>query len=378
MVRRGGEPAEERTAAEERLLTLWVEVALSVFTPEAHDRVLYELCRVNHRTEAIRRLEDLVRAAVAFVGGGERAAALLRSIAPFQDLNLERHRQGLRVLAARRCSQAMEEAVLEEVAAWAKGTGDAATQARLAGWMGRLRYRQGRYAEAAALHAVAAEREPWATARIAARLNGASALMEAFRLRDAAEQAEMARQQAQDGRHAFFEARAEWILRSTAYRMGEVGRPDLELVDAASRLGVGDLEGSVCFCEAAIAYRTGELERALALAAKARSVWQAIQDPWPAVLVRCLALAAGAAPEEPREIEDLAERATTCEVPGIGLQALALLARARRGRAPAAWRRAALPLTAGVPVDCWPIRMDVLSVDESLDALGVPPRDRRP
>ncbi|MGK3960838.1 protein kinase [Sorangium sp. So ce118] len=371
-LRRGVAAAHpERSASEARLLALSVEIALCEGTPQAYDRVLYELCRAELRTDPLARLEQLVRAAVAFSAGGDRATQLLREIPPFDDSALERHRQGLRVLAARRCSQDVEEAVLEDVAAWASRSGDPATCAKLAGWLGRLRYRQGRFDEAAQLHAEAAELEPWATSRVGAQLNAASALMEAFRHADAAACAEAALRQARDCRHPFYEGRAEWILRSTAYRMDAAAAPDLDLVKAVARLGVADLEGPVCMTEAAIAYRAGDRACAAALAGRAYEVWRSIDSPWCGLLVRALALAAGAAPSDPEELQELAERAARCPVPGLGVQALGLLARARRAPPPPGWKRAALPLTEGVPRRFWPLRMDVLSVEESLECLGV-------
>lgn len=361
----------ERAAREERLLTLWVIVALFEATPQACDRALYEISRsqVHFRNEAFGNLEQLVRAAIAFAAGGDRAITLLDAMDPFAAEDLERHRQGLRVLSARRCSQEVEERVLGEVAAWAVRTGDAVTRARYATWLGRLRYRQGRFDEAARLHAEAADGEPWVTARIAARLNGASALMDAFRHQEAAASAEDALKQAKACRHPFFEARAEWVLRSTAYRAGAAMAPDLELVDAVARFGTGDLEATVCFNEAAIAYRAGRLEVARGLAQKALLIWESIHDTWPAVLIRCLALACGARPAA-REGARLAQRAMTCSVPGIGVQALGLLAQARRS-VPPSWKEAALSLTGEIPRRSWHVRMDILSVEEALEAIGV-------
>jgi len=301
--------------------------------------------------------------------GGARAAARPAAVEPFADAELERRRQGVRVLNARRGSQGLEEAILDELAGWAERSGDPLTRARYAGWLGRLRYRQARFDEAARLHAEAAEGEAWVTARIAARLNGASALMEAFRHEEASAWAEAAREQARACRHAFFEGRAEWIVRSTAYRMGRAMAPDLELVQAVSLLAVRDLEATVCMTEAAIAYRAGDRPDAAELADRAARIWGRTGDAGPAVLLRALALACGTAAAAPEEIDGLAARAMGCAMPGLGLQALAFLAIAE-GRARPAWREAALPLTAGIAPGFFQVRMDVLSVDEALECLG--------
>jgi hypothetical protein len=274
--RRSGAPAEVVAAQEERLLSLWVEVALWEWTPVSLARALYEIYRAERRTAAIARLEELSRAAVAFGGGGDRAAALVDRVAPFADPELERLRQWLRVAAARRRSLAAEEAVLEDVTAWAAGAGDAASEARVAGWLGELRCRQGRFDEAARLQAEAAERAPWVTWRIAARLNGAAALLDGRRHREAAEWAEEARNEARACRHALLEVKAEWILRRAAYRSGAAMRPDLELVEAAARTGVDELEAGVCAVEAAVALRAGDRGRAVDLAERSLGLSRSI------------------------------------------------------------------------------------------------------
>jgi hypothetical protein len=364
--------AGAQAAAEERLFAVWVEIALSDGTPPAQDRVLYELCRAP-RTPALEQLEALLRAYLAFGAGGERASDLITAVPPFRDPDLERRRQSVRVLAARRCSRALEETVLADVVQWAKGTGDPLTEARCAGWLGRLRYRQGRFEEAARLHAGAADGETWMAARVAARINAASALMEAFAHEQAAAWAEEALLQARACRHAFYEGRATWIVRSTAYRQGAWLAPDLELVEAVAQLGVADLEGAVGMTEAAFAYRAGDRDTAARLGDQAAKAWLAIGMEGPGVMVRALAIACGAAAGTV-EIEALAARAMRCPIAGIGLQALALLAEGAGGARPA-WRETAPGLAEGVGRAFWGVRMDVLSVSEALGSLGGEVRD---
>jgi hypothetical protein len=372
-VRRAPLPEDtSRSASEERLLATWVQVALEDATPQAMDRVLYELCRTRPRTPRTAQLEELVRAALAFGVGGERASELASAMAPFSDPELERRRQGIRVLAARRGSQRLEERVLVELTGWAESSTEAQTRARFAGWLGRLRYRQGRFEEAARLHGEAADWETWGAARIAARLNAASALMEAFRHEEAAAWAEAAREQARACRHAFFEARAEWLLRSTAYRSGRALEPDRELVNAVALLGMRDFEATTYLTEAAIAYRAGDLLCAADIADRAARIWTSIGDTGPAMLARSFALACGSARGAADEIDALAERARACATPGLGIQALAFLT-LTEGSARPDWQAAALPLLAGIAPPHFQMRMDVLSARESLDLLGTAP-----
>jgi hypothetical protein len=357
---------------EARLLGCWVQIAISDGKPHALDRVLYEICRAGERTAEVAALEALVRAALAVrTAGGDRALDLIAvAAAPFADPELDRFRQHVRVLAARRGPAEQEEAVLVEVGAWAAVRDDEAVDASHADWLGRLRYRQGRFEEAAQLHAVAAEGGRWATARIDARLNGASALMEAFALDAAREAAEAGRALARRCRHAYFEGRAEWILRTIAYRTGRAELPDHELVELAAQVGVAFLEGAVCLTEGAVAWRAGRLDDALALAERAARLLTGKGREAAALLARCLALACDGSGGEPAA-RALADEAVGCAVPGVGVQALGLLA----GVCPAvraALREAAGPLAATIPRARWGERLDVVSVAEALGGLSSP------
>jgi hypothetical protein len=141
------------------LLGLWVDVAVADATPRALDRVLYEICRVNPRDEESAHLEALVRGALGVWMWTERTLANIEAVAPFEDAALARRRRGVCVSAARRSPLEREEAVIPAAEAWARAAGDPASLAARAGWLGRLRYRQARYDDAAAFQAEAAASE---------------------------------------------------------------------------------------------------------------------------------------------------------------------------------------------------------------------------
>lgn len=354
---------------EARLLGIWAQIAVADSKPRALDRLLYEIGRAGERTPELGAIEGLVRAALALrTAGGDRALALVDADVPaFADPGLERVRWHVRVIAARRRPVEHEEAVLAEAAAWAAACGDEETEASLADWLGRLRYRQGRFTEAAALHAVAAEQERWTTARIDARLNGASALMEGFSLDAARAEAEAGRALAASCRHAYFEARAEWILRTIAYRSGRAEAPDRELIELSGKVDVAFIEGAVSITEAAVAFRAGHLEEGRALAKRAGAILVGEGREASALLTRSLAIACGDAVEE-GEARALSERAARCPVSGIGIQVLGLLA----PRCPDlrdTLHESARTLAAAIPRERWGERMDILSIEEALFAV---------
>jgi hypothetical protein len=359
------------------LLTLAVEIALEDATPRMLDRALYELYRVRPRSHAIERLAQLVKAALACWQRTERALEAVNELGPFNTPDLERRRQELRVFAGRMRPPAEQEALLDELAAWTEASNDPITHGAYAGWLGRLRYRQGRYEEAAELNARAAAHEPWVTAKLAALLRSASCRMEAFQLDEAAAVAREAMERAKRYRLPFHEARAERVLRSVAYRTGAARAADLELVEAATHLRVGDWEAMLSLNEAAVAFRAGEDDTAKHLAGRAESAYTAMGEvSLGALLASSLALACGA-DSTAEDVERLVERALSCPVASVGLQALGLVARA--GRTPALDQGRLAEVMANLPKGRWDERREVLSIRESLNALsdsrrrGTPP-----
>jgi len=364
--------AREQGAGHEEaeILGTWAKIALAQYTPRALDRVLYELTRTRPRATDVERLESLLRAALAAPGaGGLNALEMAEDIEPFQDPELERRRHRIRITAvAARASASLLAEVLEEVETWAEESDHPLARLSLAEGRALQRYHEGRFQEAAALHAQAATLEPWKTGRISSTLNSASALLEAFRHAEAAERATEARSLAAQCRNPYWEGRAEWLIRAALYRMGKLHGPDLEFVDAVARVGALDLEALVCLNEAAAAMRAGMLGEGATLAGRAATVWHGMGRPFATMLARALAITCGANPDA-GEVEALAERAVACKVPGIGIQALGLLGRvypAMRGR----WKDAIAGLVREIPKASWDRWMDVLSVNESLEGIG--------
>lgn len=346
------------------VLAAWVEVALAEDTPYALDRVAYELSRTGLDHALANQLESLVRAALATSAWSDRASELAESVAPFEDVGLELRRLGVRVLAARRSSAKRETHVVERVVECARASGDPLLVAAASGWLGRLRYREGRYEEAARLHMENAKGARWRGDRVSAQLLAASAMLEAFQNDEALALALAAREEARACRGVQLSGRAEWIARCALYRNGVDEGVDDELVAAARELGASNVFGLVVTSESAHAHRARDPRRG-ALAREAYAWWSESGEPIASLLTGALAIAAG---------EDLGDAARarlrtsawTSEVPGVGVQASALLVLGGEQAPPAEIRER---LASTVPVERWPNRMDVLSVAESLAIL---------
>jgi hypothetical protein len=259
-----------------------------------------------------------------------------------------------------------EERVLDDVTRWVETVGDTALSARHLGWRGRLRYRQGRFNEAAELHLESTRGLPRLWDRFVARSMAGSSLLEAFEHERALAVAEQLDAELSGLRFPLMAARARWLVRAAQYRMGSSIAADAAFVSAVESLGVANMVPLVCLTEAAIGWRANELELAQQLARKARHEWERIRTfPEMAVLAACLAVAAGADDTEVARIRDsaLATRAD------VRVQAIALLRLARRGDASDV--EVIAKASAHWPVSAWHRRLDVLSVAEARRTVGL-------
>jgi hypothetical protein len=319
------------TAAIGRLLVRWTEIALLQETARALDRALYVVCR-HAGAPAASPCEALLRAGLASLTDAPRALALAEAMPPLPEPALERQRQAIRVRSARAGSLERERAVVFD--AVSRLGDEPSDRAVAASWRGRLSYREGRFAEAARLQLEAAGLERWPGIQVTALARAASAWMEDFDFSAAEEVARETRALAARCRHTLYEALAEWVLRTVSYRCARAVAVDEELIDAASALGVRHVEALVSMTEGAIAWRSGRPERARPLAEAAARIWSSLGMRDGELLARAFAVWTGAA-------------ATPTE------------------------REAITRAAAQVPRRHWEQRIDVLSVAESLQRLGL-------
>lgn len=350
------------------LFVSWVELAISSNTQSALDAVLYELTRVSAERPLLAQLTALVRAALAVSIWDDRAASLIEAVDPFEDVRLELARATVRVLAARRVSLAAERERVESVLRAFEGDRSELVRARCSQWLGRLSYRMGAFAQAAQHHRDAAQIDPWLSQRVMAMLDAASASLESFDLAQAERDAFAALGLAVESRNAMLEARAEWLLRAVAWRSDRALTVDHELIEAVALLGSRQLEALVCLGEGAVAWRNGERELAAMYAERAYLRWTSVGEPFGSILAGALTHACGR-PLAPEVLAALIERARGCTSPGVGLQALALLADS--GVAIDLDASALAQLTAAIPRDHWEQRMELYSAREASERLRV-------
>jgi len=360
--------AEDRVR-ETRVLVELAKSCLAGTTPHAVDRVLYEFSRAAARGAPIPQIERLLRGArVAGAGDPEEALRLIAEVEPFDDVDLELWRHAQRVRASMRLPLDRSASAVAEAEAWANATGVARVLASVASWRALHLMDQVRPAEAARLHLAAAERTDRVTARMASQFNAALAFIVGVRLDEARSAAEKCCAVAASCRNSKFEAMAETLLRAIRYRLAETMSPDMELVDAVDALGDRQIMGRLLLTEAAVAWRTGLLPDARALAMRSWKLTQALGEPiWPAT-ARALELVCGAvteADEIPRLIGTATSEAEAeMAVQALGLLALAAPTRAAELRALAALRAAELRFAEAAP------RGQVLSVREALEGLA--------
>jgi tetratricopeptide (TPR) repeat protein len=352
----------EETTLAVALTTRWLEIATSDLTPRIADRLRYSIVTTS-LGPARRWLEELALALGELSADPARALRRLQALGPLDDAAPERCRVRLCLIAARTADDVLEASLIAEADRWARDHRDEEMLARLEGWRGRLAYRRGDYSSAAECHRRAAERIGSPIDALGARLNEASALVDAFQLERARDLAANCLSELADLRHPVLEARAEWLLRASQYRLAVPLLPDQELVDAAESTGVGTLTASIALCEAAFAWRAARPILARKLALRAEHLWRTLrQPPALAALARALATANGE-PVTDAELVSLVDQAMQTDILGVGMQIVGLLARAQP--AWTRWSDAFERLEPAIAPEHRHLRFEVLSVIEA-------------
>jgi tetratricopeptide (TPR) repeat protein len=345
-------------ATEDELLRLWALAALIQETPTAISRARCEIGRSPAPRANPDVLDRLLHAAdAALAGNGVLADELLADISGFADEQLEIWRAGVRVRAAR--PQGREPERLDELEAWAKTP---LRRAMWMGWLGNLRYREGRYAEAAELHLASIPGRALRSARLSSQRNAAEALVEVPDLARARELAEAVASEARMCGHVKYEADAIWVVRTVAYRLGEATEAREDLV-AAARSVRRFAEALFALTEGAVALRLGDRATAARLGSLGEAAFTEVRHTGTALLCRAIAMAARGATRA--ELDDLCARAETCPIPDFRVQVLGLARLATPDPDPA-WRDRAVTHAACRPVAEWDIRLDVLSFAEAI------------
>jgi hypothetical protein len=258
--------------------------------------------------------------AVAGARGYDEARAAAASLEPFGDPDLEAWRQALPVRVAVATDLERAEALLDELRQ--RFGPDSPVGRRRAEWLGHLRYRQGWYAEAAALHTAAARQEAGVVRRVNALVNAGLAWRDAYEPDRALDAFREARRAAEAGRLVLLEGHAVVGERSVLYRLDLLNASDLEVMDAIRALGQASLLAPCALNEAAVAWRAGHGTLAERLAREAARAWDHPNTRAGWILATALACAAGGHVEE---AATLVPETTRCGPAALRGQALALL-----------------------------------------------------
>jgi hypothetical protein len=299
-----------------------------------------------------------------FAGEGRRALDLLATVDVLPTERLEIWRMGLRATASRSLSVVDQASFIDQLRAWATTP---LRRAKRSGWLGNLRYRQGRYLAAARLHgrsAIGRERED---ERLSARYNMANCLLEAGRIDEALATASAIVGDAAACRLPRYEALASWVVRTASYRRGEGGSAMPELVEAAATVGPKE-EALLAASEAAWAWRGRDARMAADLAQRARARFVETRSQDAEILMAALVAATDWAAGAPY-VQGILLRVEDAP-PGIAAQVYALLQRGApqpdpewAARARAAARRGRWPAPA--------LRREVLSITEATGPVQV-------
>lgn len=346
------------------VLRLLTQAAIATQTPGPLETAMWEIHRSALPERELQGLQSLIAAWQTTVSGQrDEAMRQVQTVPPQPDEVLEAWRHAIRVRLAIDSDLTEAEAVVESLRSWATAGSDE-SRGRHAAWEGLLRYKQSRFAEAAAHHRRAAGLRRGKAARIASLANTAIALVDAFELDAARAVAEELLEASRAARISFYEMYAEWALRVVDYRRGKPMRPDLDLADAAERVGDPGNAGMVLLNEAAIAWRAGDDTLARDLLTRADVQWSAPAWQWMRLLTRTLAIEL-AGPISLADAEQAYREWKDTPFPDGRLQLLGALLRHVEGTAPEAWLREAHELAQAARPEHRDLRCQILSTNEA-------------
>ena len=227
------------------------------------------------------------------------AAARVAEVPPLEDPELDSYRQLVLVRLALAADP--EAAALLVERARAVTPDDSLLGRRQYEWLGQIRFRQGRFEDAARLHLAGASREPVPRRRATMYCNAGWASLALPDLEDASAQFEQARAIAYQYRFSEIEAFALLGLRKVAWRAGDPVVPSPDLRTSAAMLGAPRLRIEVDLFDAAVAWRAGDRAETARLARSVIELAGPLGSTRAALLARGLVAASEGAGEDALE-----------------------------------------------------------------------------
>lgn len=299
--------------------------ALRLHRATETDRVLQELAadRTNDGDiECWCRLLEV--AAHANQGDGARALGELEALDRYPDPDLEAWRQTLIMRAAMSCGVDTLRSVHRKLATEPIRSENRGDLARKLNWTGLIAYHEANFESAARAHAASSELLSLPQEVLRAKLNAANAWLEALELDRCRELAARAGARAARYRLPLLEARAAMLERAARYRNLEPLEADPQFARIVATLGSTVLEARVLLIELAMAWRSGELDLAIDLAAESERAWACLGNPLVTALSRALGVACGAT-WKPQTLEHARAQVVEGRLPRVALQLEALL-----------------------------------------------------
>ncbi len=296
-------------------------VALSHHGARWLEQVTLEISRSDpDDTHRLGHLCALARRAMS--GGGVDVRRELDEVVPFDSPDLELWRYRLAAFAGLRGD-------LDEYEDWVERASIAVADLpggtrNAKAWVARVRYRQRRYAEAAALHETLYETDPQPVYANASGLNAAIAWMEAERFDDVERILAQLEKTIPPRRTPAHGASFHTVQRTLRYRRGELPPRDRPFEAALLALDNPYSTGLAFMNEAAICWRRGEVDSARQLADISAGSWKIYRRPWVWALARALSVRCGA-PCEQSDLAEIVAAANASPVEEIALQTRALL-----------------------------------------------------
>lgn len=304
-----------------------------------------------------------------FLSPGEQAATELIELGRFGDPNLEAARTA-GIISARRWYYDGDQTDLKSRLNDLVDEVDDSIRPRLLGSIaiGNAfeKYGEGDFAAAARLNLEAARVTRMPRKRLSLLVNAGWGLMDAFEYAEAKALAGEHLADAATYSQPDLELQFVAMKRYASYRLGDLPQPSEDVIAAALEIGYQPLTTTILACEAGIAWRLGERERAADLASRGAQRWHADSRDWPSLVVTYLhAFLDG----RTLESTPAAEGRRACPYPRLKAQMLGFASYSVAAAEAAKMRDQARSL---VPADEHHYRLECFAIDEidGLDRIG--------
>ena len=341
------------------ILEVWALAALAANDVRQLESLARELCELPSEFANCALLKEHVELWITSMrSGGEVVITQLKALPTYPNELIERQRGVAMIFASSALSRDREREIVDSLLELNAESSRSWLKSMLPRWQGRVSYREGDYAKSAAQYRTAAMTQNFKSAQAIAWINVAYACLELSDWGEGRLAIENALDCLAEMRSPTLELRCHDLLRKIEYRQARDVSLDPELVEIAREAEAPVILASLLLSEAAIAWRSGDVQLAGRLASESSQVWNRIGRDEPSALAGAFTQYCCA--DVTLDPAVWIETAVRTSAPGISAQILALLSKSGV-EVPLEELKARCEL---FPKHVWEHRREILSIAE--------------